>query len=62
MIAKVIAWAPTAHRGGPPARRQRWRRAEIHGLRTNRDLLVEVLRHPDFLAGDDHDAFLATEP
>lgn len=32
--------------------------ARIHGLVTNRDLLVEVLRHPAFLAGDTHTGFL----
>src|SRR5690606_4874002 len=45
MIAKVVAWAPT--------RDQALRRlaaaladAEIHGLRTNRNLLVNLLRDP----------------
>ncbi len=51
MLAKVVAWAPTREAAcrrlaGALAR------AEIHGLRTNRDLLVEVLRHPAFLAGE----------
>ncbi|MDI2027055.1 biotin carboxylase N-terminal domain-containing protein [Saccharopolyspora sp. TS4A08] len=32
-------------------------RAKIHGLVTNRDLLVRVLRHPAFLAGDTDTAF-----
>jgi propionyl-CoA carboxylase alpha chain len=32
-------------------------RAEIHGVRTNRDLLVWILRHPAFLAGDTDTAF-----
>ena len=30
---------------------RRWRGAQIHGLTTNRDLLVRILRHPEFLAG-----------
>ena len=56
MLAKVIAWAPTrvaAARtlAGALAR------ARIHGLRTNRDLLVRTLRHPAFLAGDLDTAF-----
>ncbi|MEZ5323329.1 MAG: biotin carboxylase N-terminal domain-containing protein [Microthrixaceae bacterium] len=45
MIAKVVSWAPT--------RDEALRRltaslaaAEIHGVRTNRDLLVNLLRHP----------------
>jgi propionyl-CoA carboxylase alpha chain len=32
-------------------------RAKIHGLVTNRDLLVRVLRHPAFLAGQTDTAF-----
>jgi propionyl-CoA carboxylase alpha chain len=35
-------------------------RARIHGLRTNRDLLVRVLRHPAFLAGQTDTAFFGT--
>ncbi|MGH3333285.1 MAG: acetyl/propionyl/methylcrotonyl-CoA carboxylase subunit alpha [Nocardioidaceae bacterium] len=51
MLAKVIAWAPT--------REQALRRlaatlakSRIHGVRTNRDLLVNVLRHEAVLSGD----------
>ncbi|WP_216216522.1 acetyl/propionyl/methylcrotonyl-CoA carboxylase subunit alpha [Amycolatopsis aidingensis] len=56
MLAKVIAWAPdraAAARmlAGALAR------ARIHGVVTNRDLLVRVLRHPAFLAGDTDTAF-----
>ena len=50
MIAKVIAWGPT--------RDEAFRRlagtlsrTRIHGLRTNRDLLVNLLRDDDVLAG-----------
>ncbi|MEU8203596.1 biotin carboxylase N-terminal domain-containing protein [Streptosporangium sp. NPDC049046] len=32
--------------------------ARIHGPVTNRDLLVEVLRHPAFLSGETHTGFL----
>ena len=45
MIAKVVAWAPTR----PEALRRlaaALAAAEIHGVRTNRDLLVAALRHP----------------
>lgn len=50
MIAKVISYAPT--RGQAVALlADALTRARIHGVRTNRDLLVNVLRHPDFLAG-----------
>jgi propionyl-CoA carboxylase alpha chain len=37
-------------------------RARIHGLTTNRDQLVGVLRDPDFLAGDVSTAFLEQHP
>ncbi|MGZ4522652.1 MAG: biotin/lipoyl-containing protein, partial [Mycobacteriaceae bacterium] len=35
-------------------------KAKIHGVVTNRDLLVNVLRHAAFLAGDTDTAFFAT--
>ncbi|MFF3253715.1 acetyl/propionyl/methylcrotonyl-CoA carboxylase subunit alpha [Actinacidiphila glaucinigra] len=57
MLAKVVAHAPT--------RAQALRllagaleRARVHGLVTNRDLLVRVLRDPDFAAGRLSTAFL----
>ncbi|GIG00573.1 acetyl/propionyl/methylcrotonyl-CoA carboxylase subunit alpha [Catellatospora citrea] len=56
MLAKVIVWAPTrvqAARALAAALAQ----ARIHGLVTNRDLLVNVLRHPAFLAGRINTAF-----
>ena len=42
MLAKVIAWAPTREQA---ARRLATvlRRARIHGVVTNRDLLVQIL-------------------
>ena len=48
MIAKVISWAPTRDEA---LRRiaAALERAEIHGLRTNRDLLVNLLRDPVLL-------------
>ncbi len=60
MIAKVMAWAPTRDEA---CRRlaSALRRARIHGVRTNRDLLVEVLTHPEFLAGHVSTAFLGEE-
>ncbi|WP_034276896.1 acetyl/propionyl/methylcrotonyl-CoA carboxylase subunit alpha [Haloechinothrix halophila] len=56
MLAKVIAWAPTR---GEAARALAAALAgsKIHGLVTNRDLLVTVLRHPAFLAGETDTAF-----
>ncbi|MEY9929125.1 propionyl-CoA carboxylase alpha chain [Catenulispora sp. GP43] len=59
MLAKVIAWAP---RRDEAARllASALAASRIHGVVTNRDLLVNVLRHPAFLAGDTDTAFFAT--
>jgi propionyl-CoA carboxylase alpha chain len=61
MLAKVIAWAPTRYE----AARQlatTLARARIHGVGTNRDLLVRVLRHPSFAAGATDTGFLDRNP
>jgi propionyl-CoA carboxylase alpha chain len=57
MLAKVIAWGPD--------RRAALRRlggvldrARLHGIRTNRELLVEILRHPEFVEARLSTAFL----
>ncbi|WP_344384263.1 acetyl/propionyl/methylcrotonyl-CoA carboxylase subunit alpha [Streptomyces thermolineatus] len=57
MLAKAVAWAPT--------RAEALRhlahaldRSRIHGPLTNRDLLVRILRHPEFAAGRADTAFL----
>jgi propionyl-CoA carboxylase alpha chain len=57
MLAKVIAFAPDR---AAAARRLAAALAgsRVHGLVTNRDLLVNVLRHPDFLAGATDTGFL----
>jgi propionyl-CoA carboxylase alpha chain len=57
LLAKVIAWAPTRHEA---ARRLAGALAgsRLHGVLTNRDLLVRVLRHPEFLAGGTDTQFL----
>jgi acetyl/propionyl-CoA carboxylase alpha subunit len=57
MLAKVIAHAPTR---GEAARRlaSRLAGARIHGVTTNRDLLVRVLRHADFGRGATDTGFL----
>ncbi len=59
MLAKLICRAPNRTEA---ARRlaNACARASIHGLRTNRDQLVRVLRDPDFLAGETDTAFLGT--
>ncbi|MEZ0089033.1 biotin carboxylase N-terminal domain-containing protein [Streptacidiphilus sp. EB129] len=57
MLAKVIAWAPTR---AAAARRlaAALAGARLHGVPTNRDLLVRILRDPDFRAGRAHTGFL----
>ena len=50
MLAKVIARAPTRARAAQVLAAT-LARTRLHGLRTNRDLLVNVLRHPAFTAG-----------
>ena len=57
MLAKVIAWAADRDQAAA-ALSAALSRAQIHGLTTNRDLLVRVLRHPAFLAGRTDTAFL----
>ena len=59
MLAKVISYAPTRrHAAGMLA--DALARTRIHGVRTNRDLLVNVLRHPAFLDGATDTAFFDT--
>jgi propionyl-CoA carboxylase alpha chain len=57
MLAKLVAWAPTR---AEAARRlaAALAAAQLHGVDTNRDLLVRTLRHPDFDAGRTDTAFL----
>ncbi len=57
MLAKVICWAPDRDQAAA-ALAGALTRARIHGLTTNRDLLVRVLRHPEFLAGQTDTGFL----
>jgi propionyl-CoA carboxylase alpha chain len=56
MLAKVIAVAPTRTEAATRLA-SALARAEIHGVTTNRNLLVAVLRHPAFLAGETDTAF-----
>jgi pyruvate carboxylase subunit A/propionyl-CoA carboxylase alpha chain len=59
MLAKVISHAPT--RGQAAAiLADALARTRLHGIRTNRDLLVGVLRHPAFLDGATDTAFFDT--
>jgi propionyl-CoA carboxylase alpha chain len=61
LVAKVIARAPTREQAARLLAGA-LSRARIHGLRTNRDQLVAVLRHPDFLAARVSTAFLHEHP
>ncbi|OZV79659.1 acety-l/propionyl-CoA carboxylase subunit alpha [Micromonospora echinospora] len=61
MLAKLVAWGPTRTQAarllaGALAR------AELHGVTTNRDLLVRVLRSPEFLAAEVDTGFLDRHP
>jgi acetyl/propionyl-CoA carboxylase alpha subunit len=57
MVAKVIAHGPT--RSAAAGRlADALSRARLHGITTNRDLLVRILRSPEYLAGDTTTDFL----
>ncbi len=57
MLAKVVSHAPTRPEAAA-ALAATLSAARIHGVSTNRDLLVRTLRHPGFLAGDTDTGFL----
>ncbi|MGH8945880.1 MAG: biotin carboxylase N-terminal domain-containing protein [Acidimicrobiia bacterium] len=57
LLAKVIAHAPTRESAAGLAANA-LRQASIHGPTTNRSLLVRILEHPEFLAGDIDTHFL----
>ncbi|MEV4481246.1 acetyl/propionyl/methylcrotonyl-CoA carboxylase subunit alpha [Micromonospora coxensis] len=57
MLAKVIAWAPTRAEAARTLAAA-LARAELHGVTTNRDLLVRVLRSREFGAAEVDTAFL----
>ena len=61
MLAKLISWAPTREQA---VRRlaAALRGARLHGMVTNRDLLVDILEDPSFAAGEVSTAFLADRP
>lgn len=59
MLAKVISWAPTRERAAAMLARA-LADAKIHGLVTNRDMLVNVLREERYLTGDTDTAYLDT--
>jgi len=61
MLAKVVSWAPTREQA---VRRlaTALRGARLHGVTTNRDLLVSILEEPAFVAGEVSTAFLTDRP
>ena len=59
MLAKVISYAPT-RRQAALVLADALARAQLHGVRTNRELLVNVLRHPAFLDGATDTSFFDT--
>ncbi|MDT5185413.1 MAG: propionyl-CoA carboxylase alpha chain [Mycobacterium sp.] len=59
MLAKVISYA-ASRRQAAGVLTDALARTHIHGVRTNRDLLVNVLRHPAFLDGATDTAFFDT--
>ncbi len=59
MLAKIISYAPT-RRTAALVLADALSRSHLHGVRTNRDLLVNVLRHPAFLDGATDTAFFDT--
>jgi propionyl-CoA carboxylase alpha chain len=59
MLAKVISYAPT-RRQSALLLADALARTRLHGVRTNRELLVNVLRHPAFLDGATDTAFFDT--
>ncbi|MGW4464529.1 acetyl/propionyl/methylcrotonyl-CoA carboxylase subunit alpha [Micromonospora sp. NPDC004704] len=61
MLAKLVAWAPTRSEAARLLA-SALSRAELHGVRTNRDLLVRVLRHPEFRTGAIDTGFLDRHP
>ncbi|HEY2794562.1 MAG TPA: biotin carboxylase N-terminal domain-containing protein, partial [Micromonosporaceae bacterium] len=61
MLAKLIAWGPTRAEAARLLA-STLARAQIHGVVTNRDLLVRVLRHPSFRSGGIDTSFLDRHP
>jgi len=61
MLAKVISWAPTRREAARGLRRALLQ-ARLHGVVTNRDLLVAILGHEEFLAGETDTGFLERHP
>jgi propionyl-CoA carboxylase alpha chain len=61
MLAKVISVGPDREQAAASLSAA-LAGARIHGVTTNRDLLVRVLRHPAFVAGDTDTSFFDRHP
>ncbi|MFI7596739.1 biotin carboxylase N-terminal domain-containing protein [Actinoplanes sp. NPDC049681] len=61
MLAKLVAWAPTRQEAARMLA-SALTRTQLHGVVANRDLLVRVLRHGAFRAGDVDTGFLDRHP
>ncbi|BFU41911.1 biotin carboxylase N-terminal domain-containing protein [Krasilnikovia sp. MM14-A1004] len=61
MLAKLVAWAPTRQEAARMLA-SALTRSQLHGVVSNRDLLVRVLRHQSFRAGDTDTGFLDRHP
>jgi propionyl-CoA carboxylase alpha chain len=61
LLAKLIAWGPSRQEAARMLATA-LARARIHGVVTNRELLVRVLRHPSFQAGTIDTSFLDRHP
>ncbi|WP_049577100.1 ATP-binding protein [Nonomuraea sp. SBT364] len=61
LLAKIVGYGAGRDEA---VRKVAWalRRAKIHGLTTNRDLLLDILKNQDFLRGDTHTGFLDRHP
>jgi len=57
MLAKVVAHAPTRSEAAAVLA-QALRRSRVHGVTTNRDLLVQILEEDEFLGGGTDTAYL----
>ena len=61
MLAKLVAWAPTRQEAARMLA-SALTRTQLHGVVSNRDLLVRVLRHGSFRAGELDTGFLDRHP
>ncbi|MEV3983386.1 biotin carboxylase N-terminal domain-containing protein [Nonomuraea sp. NPDC049758] len=58
MLAKIVAYGATRAEAARKLAAS-LHGARLHGLTTNRDLLLEIVTHPAFLAGETNTAFLS---